>query len=440
MSQALPQEQLKSLQSLIAHHPPFCSGTLPVTQNDLVLYYGKEENACRLNLFHPSQEALQQLSRACDPATFGLNKEDVYDESYRKAGKLSSGEFCPTLDVVSCKLMNIVRENLLYGHQAQRQVRAELYNLNVYGENSFFKAHVDTPRSTHMFGSLVVFFPTSYEGGSLIMRRNGEKWSFDAAKELAECEEPHIAYVAIYSDVEHEVSTVTSGYRVTVTYNLYFDDEVSAPTFSAPLSPGATKFRDKLETLLLDSTFLPNGGLLGFDMEHYYPVQNDTSTYVDLRHVGQCLKGTDAEIMAIANYLSLHVSVRGLVTFDEEDGTLLAIENEIPAFNAFGFSDDGENAPGYLISEGAKVVEVSKYDDHRRHMHVNWVTRPSKLNQKSKMYAYYGNGAQAAYSYNSFCLFVEVGMPGQRSLRPDLKKPDGPDSEDSNDDSDEYEY
>ena len=261
------------------------------------------------------------------------------------------------------------------------------------------------------------------------MRQNGEEWSFDAAKKLAECEEPHIAYVAIYSDVEHEVSTVTSGYRVTVTYNLYFDDEAPTPTFSSPLSPGATNFRDKLETLLLDSTFLPNGGLLGFDMEHYYPVQNDTSTHVDLRHVAQCLKGMDAEIMAIAKDLSLHVSVMGLVTFDEEGGTLLAIENEIPPFNAFGFSVDGD-AFDYLISEGAKVVEVGKYDEHRRHMHVNWVTRPSKLNQKSKMYAYYGNGAEAAHSYNSFCLFVEVGMPGQRSLRPDLKKPlDGPDSD-----------
>jgi hypothetical protein len=136
-----------------------------------------------------------------------------------------------------------------------------------------------------MFGSLVVFFPTSYEGGSLIMSRKGEEWSFDAAKELAECEEPHIAYVALYSDVEHEVSTITSGYRVTVTYNLYFDDETSASTSLLPLSPGATDFRNELQTLLLDPAFLPDGGLLGFNLEHHYPVQNDSSAYLDLDHV-----------------------------------------------------------------------------------------------------------------------------------------------------------
>ena len=61
------------------------------------------------------------------------------------------------------------------------------------------------------------------------MRRKGEEWSFDAAKAFAECKEgSHVAYVALYSDVEHEVSTVTSGYRVTVTYNLYFDDNFPA--------------------------------------------------------------------------------------------------------------------------------------------------------------------------------------------------------------------
>ena len=90
------------------------------------------------------------------------------------------------------------------------------------GEKSFFKAHVDTPRGERMFGSLVVFFPTKYEGGSLIMRQKGEQWSFDAANALAEAKDPQVAYVALYSDVEHEVSTVTSGYRVTSMMTLQF--------------------------------------------------------------------------------------------------------------------------------------------------------------------------------------------------------------------------
>jgi hypothetical protein len=35
----------------------------------------------------------KHLSDACQPATFGVNKEDVLDESYRKAGKMDVTDF-----------------------------------------------------------------------------------------------------------------------------------------------------------------------------------------------------------------------------------------------------------------------------------------------------------------------------------------------------------
>ena len=155
-----------------------------------------------------------------------------------------------------------------------------------------------------MFGSLVVFFPTSYEGGVLVMRKNGEEWSFDAANALTDCESPHIAYVAVYSDVEHEVSMVTSGYCVTVTYNLYFDD--GSPVMPSSLSRNAIALKNELEILLLDPAFLPNGGYLGFDLEHCYPVDASTSSYVNLRGIEERLKGPDAEIIRVAKELSLY--------------------------------------------------------------------------------------------------------------------------------------
>ena len=71
-----------------------------------------------------------------------------------------------------------------------------------------------------MFGSLVIFFPTAHEGGSLLIRKNGAEWAFDSSEVLGDNDEPRIGYVALYSDVEHEVAVVTSGYRVTITYNL----------------------------------------------------------------------------------------------------------------------------------------------------------------------------------------------------------------------------
>jgi hypothetical protein len=72
-----------------------------------------------------------------------------------------------------------------------------------------------------MFGSLVVVFPSRREGGALILRHGGQEWTFDSAEAVRAHDSPAIAYVAFYSDVEHEVTVVRSGYRVTLTYNLY---------------------------------------------------------------------------------------------------------------------------------------------------------------------------------------------------------------------------
>lgn len=50
------------------------------------------------------------------------------------------------------------------------------------GPGSFFKAHVDTPRSDTMFGSLVIVLPTRHEGGSLVFRHHGNEELVDTAK------------------------------------------------------------------------------------------------------------------------------------------------------------------------------------------------------------------------------------------------------------------
>ncbi len=65
--------------------------------------------------------------------TLGFKGEDVYDESYRKAGKLDWTSFRPMLNISSLGLVSIVRDGLLHGMEAQKPIRAELYNLNVYG-------------------------------------------------------------------------------------------------------------------------------------------------------------------------------------------------------------------------------------------------------------------------------------------------------------------
>ena len=105
-----------------------------------------------------------------------------------------------------------------------------------------------------------------------------------------------LAYIAFYSDIEHEVLKITSGHRITLTYNLY-----SAPSkpnlkpTALTVIPGpnvSESFQTALRALLKSPEFLPGGGNLGFGLVHLYPVTFKTS----LEDLIQYLKGEDAHI------------------------------------------------------------------------------------------------------------------------------------------------
>ena len=75
---------------------------------------------------------MQHLAESCDAATFGRGGKDVYDESYRKAGKLDTRHFCASFCPELSGLMHLIRYNILEGHTG-KGLKIELYKLNVYG-------------------------------------------------------------------------------------------------------------------------------------------------------------------------------------------------------------------------------------------------------------------------------------------------------------------
>ena len=56
------------------------------------------------------------------------------DETYRKAGKMDSGRFASLLDPLHTDLIKIVRGYLLEGSESKRDIKVELYKLNIYGK------------------------------------------------------------------------------------------------------------------------------------------------------------------------------------------------------------------------------------------------------------------------------------------------------------------
>ena len=95
--------------------------------------------------FPPSEDLklldddLEALLHKCQPATFGIEGQDVLDEAYRKASQLDTSAFSTNFHPHDCGILDSIQQILLPStiRDGQRVgvgpqgVRAELYKLNV---------------------------------------------------------------------------------------------------------------------------------------------------------------------------------------------------------------------------------------------------------------------------------------------------------------------
>ncbi|KAF6748390.1 hypothetical protein DFP72DRAFT_1049592 [Ephemerocybe angulata] len=305
-----------------------CYGTYPLTKTIGGLAYRKTSTGPDAGWLDftgriPKQD-LEDLVQACDPATFGRGNKDVLDPSYRRAWKLDTSRFASQFDIVKAGLLEVIHDELLRYGDSSLKIDAQLYKLNVYGPGSHFKSHLDTPRSDNMFGSLVVVLPTTHVGGDLVLRyKENTTWTFESSKLVGEVEgtqsTPRLAWAAFFSDIEHEVSVVESGYRVSLTYNLNYADDSSAPSLPAsqPTAEEAN-LKEALRGLLASPDVLPDGGALGFGLTYKYPIPLTTED-IDFVPLARRLKGTDAVLKRICSDFNLECQVMGLYDYQDEE-------------------------------------------------------------------------------------------------------------------------
>lgn len=67
--------------------------------------------------------------QACDPATFGVDNEEVLDESYRK---MDAANFASQF-TIGQELIGQISAQLFELVEADHSIIPELYKLNVYG-------------------------------------------------------------------------------------------------------------------------------------------------------------------------------------------------------------------------------------------------------------------------------------------------------------------
>ena len=100
-----------------------------------------------------------------------------------------------------------------------KNIEAKLYKLLLYTTGGHFLKHKDTERVSNMFGTLIIQLPSVYAGGELIVYNGKSKTVFDFGQKSGKSQY-YMHYAAHYADLEHEILTVTNGYRLVLTYNL----------------------------------------------------------------------------------------------------------------------------------------------------------------------------------------------------------------------------
>lgn len=302
------------------------------------------------------------------------------------------------------------------------------------GKGSFFKPHKDTPRSEKMFGSLVVVLPVAHEGGSLIFRHKGAEWKIESDV----VPPSSILFVAFYGDVEHEVTEVKSGHRLTLTYNLYFGESpasqaiVSTPNACTAelllsLPPNAESFRKKLSELLADDTFLPMGGRLGFGLFHEYPFVSDPK----LERLTEVLKGNDAAIMQACRTLNLSCALNVCYEGGDYESRIVVLCNSLPELEGDLLMElplwehlemEGKMTLANIKEEGEGKEEINlgplkKYSPSLS-VYVHWVTEQTLHNAFKSHSIAFGNEPSLSVDYGRICLIVSVGPPGSRAAQP----------------------
>ncbi|KAG6814763.1 hypothetical protein H0H87_007535, partial [Tephrocybe sp. NHM501043] len=391
-----------------------------------------------LDLSKATDADLESLENVCQPASFGLGDKDVYDETYRKAGKLDCDQFATKLDLNAEGIIDRLHLKLLEDSDETKCVRAELYKLNVYGKGSFFKSHKDTPRGDTMFGSLVVVFPTPHDGGALVLRHHDQEWTFDSARLTREATEPSIAYIAFYSDVDHEVTPVQSGYRVTLTYNLFSEAESTRQQLARSVNPNAPDdhlLRDALAAALADSSFMPDGGYLGFGLSFAYPINKARGKVV------APLKGSDAMIERVCRQLGLSASLNAVFDDKYDFGRKLMLSAMSLPKTPSVTDDEGTDDALRVRYKGRYIINFPELkqkenkpmgrDRDRDAAHstdnaiqVAWVTPMAEFNAfKSEYIATMGNAPGIFYVYGNLCIAVQVGPFGSRKTLETVEPP-----------------
>jgi len=203
----------------------FCtSGLLPSIHPGLEIVGA---GAVALPLAKKQANVLKKLAHL---APYGKGTQTLFDMNVRRVWEIDAEQVAftnPDWAGVVEQSVHVVQSEL--GLKSQK-LNAHLYKLLLYEPGSFFQPHRDGEKLDRMVATMVIALPSAHKGGELIVRHDGQEIVVDFGPESSF----KTQYAAFYTDCEHEVRPVTSGFRLALVYNLTLTKPRSKKSLSAP--------------------------------------------------------------------------------------------------------------------------------------------------------------------------------------------------------------
>lgn len=148
-----------------------------------------------------------------EPAPYGHGTETKLDPKVRSAQRMKARDKI----VVHGFDPSAILDDIAGVLSPTRALSAQLTDVIVYGKGDKFTRHKDTPRVSNLIGTLVVGLPIAHTGGTFVIDDGRGPQRFDWGTTPADS----LPWVALFSDVDHEIEAVKSGTRVTLVYALH---------------------------------------------------------------------------------------------------------------------------------------------------------------------------------------------------------------------------
>jgi hypothetical protein len=302
-----------------------------------------------------SDRDAKAIAALCKQSPFGRGDETVIDESVRKTWELEASQIeCrnPTWKAFAKTLADKAVTDI----GVQVNATAQPYKLLLYEEGAFFKAHRDTEKVPGMFGTLVVCLPSEHTGGEVHLKHNQKQQVLQTSESSAH----ELSALAWYSDVQHEIKPVLSGYRLVLTYNLIQNQTAPRQTAAAQ-DANHEKLRKLLQTWNRDFS----------DQDHLiYPL---SFKYTEESLCQSNLKGVDA---AKGRYLDQVCATEGIYWFLGH--TVKQKEQDCYGYGGYGGGNGDDDKHSFkritvpdgrriqldmsYVDEDALLVEEGRYD------------------------------------------------------------------------------